>query len=121
VALVLVSPNGADSHPSGWINPGDLGDVMSALCGHYEGGDLCGVLTEKRFLPGWRCPRHTPSALKGTGETVPDPARTTAGMRDRVLAATPRAYGPAGTTDSPRLRADGVTEREPVEKNTRRK
>lgn len=28
------------------------------LCGLYDGGDVCGVRGERRFMDGWRCPRH---------------------------------------------------------------
>jgi hypothetical protein len=35
----------------------------------------------RRYLPGPRCPLHTPAALAGRPEVTPDPARTIEGMR----------------------------------------
>lgn len=91
------------------------------LCGHYDGGDLCGARSEKRYLPGWRCPNHTPCALAGKPEVVPDPARTVEALSSRRLVDRGRVYGVPGTTDSPRLQADGATALPPRDESKRRK
>lgn len=80
------------------------------LCGLYEGGDNCGALSERRYMNGWRCPRHSPAALAGRTETTPDPARGAAALRTREdwPPRRSREYGTA-RTDPPRLRGDGVT------------
>ena len=74
----------------GWVSGGVPGiehplPVSRELCGHYEGGDHCGVLSEKRYQPGWRCPRHTPARLAGRPELTPDPACTAEGIRGNSL------------------------------------
>lgn len=70
------------------------------LCGLYEGGDHCGALGERRYMNGWRCPRHTPAALAGRTETTPDPAYGAAALRVREdwTPKRDREYGTA-TTD----------------------
>ena len=91
----------------GWVeNAGDatLNTRHPGPCGHYEGGDLCGALSERRYLNGHRCEHHTPAKMAGRPEPVPPKPATPSpppSVADR--------YGPVGTTDSPRFRADGVT------------
>ncbi|WP_028472981.1 hypothetical protein [Nocardioides alkalitolerans] len=41
----------------------------------------CGTPTTHRYLPGWRCPQHTPAAFAGRPDVVPDPKLTIAGLR----------------------------------------
>jgi hypothetical protein len=43
----------------------------AGACGHYDGGDLCGALSERRYLIGHRCESHTPAKLAGRPETPP--------------------------------------------------
>lgn len=49
------------------------------LCDAYDGGDHCGLRTERRYLDGWRCPLHPPTP------PTPDPARTAVGLASRRL------------------------------------
>lgn len=42
-------------------------------CGYYDGGDLCGALSERRYLAGLRCESHTPAAIAGRPD-IPPPA-----------------------------------------------
>ncbi len=41
-------------------------------CDHYASGAVCGATPARLFLPGWRCQRHTPAALKGQPEPGQD-------------------------------------------------
>lgn len=51
-------------------------------CGHWSDGvGYCGTPTRVRFLPGFRCPDHTPAALAGRPEASPDPELTMEGLR----------------------------------------
>lgn len=57
-------------------------------CGHVTGADVCGITPTSRYLTGDRCIDHTPAALAGRPEIIPDPARAVAGLRstdDRVV------------------------------------
>ena len=97
-----------------WVAEGSLAPVTplrtpAKPCGYFEGGDLCGALTERRYLPGHRCPRHTPAAIAGRPEDTPDPDQTVEALRSRTLRATAdhARYGRA--KDCPRLQADGIT------------
>lgn len=86
------------------------------LCGLYDGGDSCEVRGERRYIVGWRCPRHTPAALAGHPEPpTPDPALTAAGLQHREdwPPKRDRTYGRA--SDTPRLQADGRTPMPPLE------
>lgn len=39
------------------------------MCGHYTSGASCGsVIGVRHYLPGWRCPSHTPAAVAGQPE-----------------------------------------------------
>lgn len=47
-----------------------------AVCGHWIGGEQrhCGAADQVRhYLPGYRCPAHTPNALRGLPEIPPGP------------------------------------------------
>ncbi|CAL9348718.1 hypothetical protein SUDANB1_00417 [Streptomyces sp. enrichment culture] len=47
-----------------------------AVCGHWIGGEQrhCHTADQvRRYLPGLRCPTHTPNALKGLPEIPPGP------------------------------------------------
>lgn len=94
-----------------WVAEGSLAPVTplrtpTTPCGYFEGSDYCGALTERRYLPGPRCPRHTPAAIVGRPEDTPDPDSTVEGMRNRVLtSADPARYGRA--KDCPRYGGDG--------------
>ena len=44
---------------------------MSA-CDHWDSASLCGIEGARHYLPGMRCPAHTPAALAGH----PEPGRT---------------------------------------------
>lgn len=89
----------------GWVSggvPGITHDLPTEHrpCGYFEGGDTCGVLTERRYLPGWRCPHHTPAKVAGRTDPVPDPARTAEGLRGNTLRHPDQShYGRA--TDTP--------------------
>lgn len=73
---------------------------MATTCGYFEGGDTCGVLGERRYLQGWRCPRHTPAKVAGRTEATPDPASTAEALRPRPLRTPDQSrYGRA--TDTP--------------------
>lgn len=50
-------------------------------CNLWRDGAYCLAETERVYLDGPRCPDHTPAALAGRPETVPDPARTLDGIR----------------------------------------
>lgn len=50
-------------------------------CNLWQDGAYCLAETERAYLPGPRCPEHTPAALAGRPETIPDPARTLDGIR----------------------------------------
>lgn len=52
-------------------------------CAHWLGdlGWYCGAVEARFYLPGFRCPRHTPAALAGRREDKPDPARSLTGIR----------------------------------------
>lgn len=50
-------------------------------CNLWQDGAYCLAETEKAYLDGPRCPGHTPAALAGRPETVPDPSLTLAGIR----------------------------------------
>ncbi|WP_344941398.1 hypothetical protein [Actinomadura miaoliensis] len=40
-------------------------------CGHHVDGVVCGAVDGVRlFLPGWRCPAHTPAAVNGHPEAT---------------------------------------------------
>lgn len=45
---------------------------------------MCGTSSAavRLFTVGSRCPEHTPAALDGKPETVPDPSRTLAALRE---------------------------------------
>jgi len=88
----------------GWVAGGvpnithDL-PTRHELCGYFEGGGVCDVLTEKRYAPGWRCPRHTPAALAGRAEASPDPARTAEALqKNRLRTPDQSRYGRATST-----------------------
>lgn len=57
-------------------------------CGHWINGGYCGAPAEKSYVVGPRCPPHTPAALAGRPETVPDPALTLDGLRQAAGMAT---------------------------------
>ena len=44
---------------------------MSA-CDHWAGAEFCGADEARLYLPGMRCPTHTPAAMAGH----PEPGRT---------------------------------------------
>ncbi|WP_033307384.1 hypothetical protein RFN58_07105 [Streptomyces iakyrus] len=49
---------------------------IPAVCGHWVGGErrYCHAADQVRhFLPGHRCPQHTPRALQGLPEVPPGP------------------------------------------------
>lgn len=47
------------------------------VCAHMEHGGQCSAtLGTRYYLVGFRCPLHTPAALEGRLEVVPDPAWT---------------------------------------------
>ncbi len=50
-------------------------------CEHYTHGAHCGAPARARYGTGWACDAHTPAALAGRTEVVPDPARTLDGLR----------------------------------------
>jgi len=72
---------------------------MPELCGMWEGGGVCDSHAERRYLPGWRCPRHTPAAIAGRPEATPDPACTAEGMRGNRLRSPDQSR--YGTTNTP--------------------
>ena len=45
---------------------------MSGTCDHRDGSSICGTEGARAYLPGMRCPAHTPAALAGH----PEPGRT---------------------------------------------
>jgi hypothetical protein len=62
--------------------------MTAQACDHWEQGwGTCGAPDARRYLPGVRCPAHTPAAIAGRAETVPDPARTLEGLRAAWVAA----------------------------------
>lgn len=68
-------------------------------CSHHEDGwGVCNAPTAARYLPGPRCPAHTPAALGGRPESVPDPALTLDGLRKAAGANPDAAMTPAGPT-----------------------
>ena len=42
---------------------------------------ICHAAAVGLYTDGWRCAAHTPAAIAGRPETVPDPALTLAGIR----------------------------------------
>lgn len=59
-----------------------LESLAADACSHYLPDGYCGVRERTdRFLVGWRCPVHTPAALAGRREVVPDPELTLEGLR----------------------------------------
>lgn len=51
-------------------------------CGHWQDGGYCGATDNvRRYIPGPRCPQHTPAALNGRPECEPDPTLTLDGIR----------------------------------------
>lgn len=55
---------------------------MTKPCTHWLDGGYCGATEGTTgYVCGVRCPAHTPAALAGRPETVPDPARTLMGLR----------------------------------------
>lgn len=72
---------------------------MGRVCDHFDGGDHCGALTERRYLIGWRCEHHTPAAVKGRPEAAPDPARSADALRTRALPAPDQSRYGTATTD----------------------
>lgn len=77
---------------------------MSRACGHVQTGwGTCGATEGVRlYLPGPRCPDHTPARLAGRPEANPDPALSLTGLRDAWYAArglaAPQAFTPSGET-----------------------
>ena len=55
----------------------------SAPCDYWDGDHHCGDPNTRRYLPGDRCPRHTPAALAGRAEPYVDPALTLEALRRR--------------------------------------
>lgn len=88
----------------GWVSggvPGIEHDVPKPArpCGYFEGGGRCGVLSELRYVQGFRCVRHAPAVVAGRTEPTPDPARSVEGMRGNGRRfSDPSRYG-AATTD----------------------
>lgn len=66
--------------------------AVAEPCTYQVGAVRCGAAATRRYLPGWRCAAHTPAALAGRAEVVPDPERTLAGLRER--AGLPADYAP---------------------------
>ena len=52
-----------------------------AGCRHFDGATECGATPTRRYLPGDRCAAHTPAALAGREDLVPDPTRTLEALR----------------------------------------
>jgi hypothetical protein len=51
-------------------------------CGFYHAGYYCGEEQGTRqYLPGPRCPQHTPAVVAGRVDHVPNPAWTLVAMR----------------------------------------
>lgn len=51
-------------------------------CELWTGGAYCGAAGDVRaYVPGPRCPDHTPAALAGRPDHTPDPERTLDGLR----------------------------------------
>jgi hypothetical protein len=65
----------------------------SSTCGHFEGGEHCGALAERRYLMGHRCPTHEPV------QPQPDPSMTARALRDRVLPMPDQSRYGRATTD----------------------
>lgn len=62
-------------------------------CGHWDGSRYCGrTLAVRQYLPGPRCPIHTPARLNGHPEAAPDPTLTLTALR--------AARGLAGVTQA---------------------
>lgn len=77
-------------------------------CGHWNGADStrCGATPTRHYLPGHRCPAHTPAALAGQPEppegagplpgawTTPTPQAASALMDNRAIASGKRRSTP---------------------------
>lgn len=74
------SPTTVTTEPAPRLGPGT--DVETP-CKHWTGDRHCGVTPTNVYLTGARCIDHTPSALAGRPESVPDPERTITGLRAR--------------------------------------
>lgn len=58
--------------------------MIENVCGHWSAGDdrFCGSDVDvRRYLPGLRCPDHTPARLAGHAEASPNPDHTMEGLR----------------------------------------
>lgn len=55
-----------------------------APCTHFDGDQHCNVTPTNRYLVGDRCCEHTPAAVGGRAESIPDPALTLDGLRARA-------------------------------------
>ncbi|MFF7130341.1 hypothetical protein [Streptomyces sp. NPDC008240] len=67
--------------------------MTGPLCGHWIGAErrFCRSADQVRhYLPGMRCPLHTPNALKGLPEVPPGPGRP----RDWTTPHPPRTPNP---------------------------
>ncbi|PSJ29807.1 hypothetical protein B7P34_04665 [Streptosporangium nondiastaticum] len=51
--------------------------ALNFRCRHWDGQArrYCGAPRARRYLPGYRCPLHTPSALAGRPEAPESPSR----------------------------------------------
>lgn len=68
-------------------------------CKHWKDPDgYCGAKPTRMYGSGRRCRDHTPAALAGRPETVPDPALTLIGLREAAGAAGPMPPAPASAT-----------------------
>ena len=85
----------------GWVADDGTAPTSAAYgpCGFYDGGDNCDALSERRYLQGDYCHRHTPAARAGRPEPAPDPALSFRALAKRQLPMRDQSRYGTATTD----------------------